>query len=556
MSLSVQRKIVDITSLVSIRQRLRADGHTLVQCHGCFDIVHPGHVRYLQFARRLGDRLLVSLTGDALVNKGADRPYIPQNLRAENLAALEFVDWVVIDPHPTAAELLAAIQPDVYVKGREYAASSDPRFAEERRIVEQYGGRVIFHSGDVVFSSTRLIESLDRDGPLDECRLRALCATHGLTYHAARAALERWQGLPVLVVGDVIREEYVLCDAREAAVNAPALSLEELARRRFWGGAAALAMQLHALGARPHLISTVGPDTTATELTSDLEQLGLPADLLEAREGIVTRRTFVADDTKLYHVSAGAYGPLDSLCEQRVAEAISRYLGNARLLVWCEQGCGTITPALVRQAAAHARESGIPIAGMSGGPRGDLSLLRETDLLAVREKRLRTAANDLGSGLPALAWRWLEQTAGQSMLVALHKRGLIGFDGRPTAGESEHLSPQRLRSAFVPSFAAHFVDMLGAEEAALSVAAASLATETTLPVATYLAAAAEALVVTRPGRSRCTRDQLLAWIDSRPELRPESEFLPDAATLGDIARLAPPLSADPAITHATGGAGE
>ncbi|RMF73196.1 MAG: cytidyltransferase, partial [Planctomycetota bacterium] len=153
----------------------RESGKTVVQCHGCFDIVHPGHVRYLQFARQLGDVLIVSLTGDELVGKGPDRPYIPQELRAENLAAFEFVDWVVIDPHPTACELLEQLRPDVYVKGREYADSHDPRFLREREIVESYGGRVVFHSGDVVFSSTRLIESLDDDAHLDECRLRALC---------------------------------------------------------------------------------------------------------------------------------------------------------------------------------------------------------------------------------------------------------------------------------------------------------------------------------------------------------------------------------------------
>src|SRR5262245_55689923 len=107
----LHRKIVSLEALAQTVRSLQVDGRTVVQCHGCFDIVHPGHVRYLQFARQLGDVLIVSLTGDALLGKGADRPYIPQELRAENLAALEFVDWVVIDPNPTACELLNMLRP-------------------------------------------------------------------------------------------------------------------------------------------------------------------------------------------------------------------------------------------------------------------------------------------------------------------------------------------------------------------------------------------------------------------------------------------------------------
>ena len=90
-------KIVDLDRLLALRESLRREGRTLVQCHGCFDIVHPGHIRYLGFAKTQGDVLLVSLSSDRHVNKGYDRPFINENLRAENLAVLEFVDYVYID---------------------------------------------------------------------------------------------------------------------------------------------------------------------------------------------------------------------------------------------------------------------------------------------------------------------------------------------------------------------------------------------------------------------------------------------------------------------------
>jgi len=154
------QKILSLEALVTLRHRLRIEGRSLVVCHGCFDIVHPGHIRHLRQARTMGDVLLVSLTGDAHINKGAGRPLIPQEHRAENLAALDIVDLVYVDPNPTALSMLEAVEPDVYIKGREYENNADPRFRAERETVEKAGGRVVFSSGDVVFSSSALIDAI------------------------------------------------------------------------------------------------------------------------------------------------------------------------------------------------------------------------------------------------------------------------------------------------------------------------------------------------------------------------------------------------------------
>lgn len=539
--MSYERKIIQGAELAA-RLDPQRRGRSVVQCHGCFDIVHPGHVRYLQFARRLGDVLIVSLTGDAGVGKGPDRPYIPEALRAENLAALEFVDWVVIDPNPTACELLATLKPDVYVKGREYAASADARFLRERAIVEGYGGRVVFHSGDVVFSSTRLIQSLDAEPHLTECRARAMCQSNGIDLPAARAAVQQLRGVRTLVVGDVVRERYVLCDAC-GDPGPVALSLQQLGQRWFWGGAAALAIQLRALGADVTLITAVArtPRKSQDDLRHEMARRGVTAVLLPVGGGFVTHSTFIADDAKLLQLTQGAAGPLDSASERLVADAIDARLPDTRLLVWSEHGCGTITPGLVRRATPHARAAGARITGAAGG-RGDLAMLRDTDLITVAEKSLRHAAHDLAAGLPAIAWRWLSQTRGRTMIVSLHKSGLLSFDGRGEDPLRHAEQPQRLRSGFVPATTTHYVDTLGVDEAVLATASLAIAAEGSLAMAAYLAGGATALVAARGGRTFCSADDLAAWIESRPELRPESRFLPDAATPGDIARLAPPLA--------------
>src|SRR5437868_760008 len=133
---------------------------TVIMCHGTFDIVHPGHLRHLLYAKEKADLLIASVTADDHVTKAAFRPYVPHELRAANLAALEMVDFVIVDPHPTPIEHIRALQPDYFAKGYEYFASGvPPKTQEEMDTLEAYGGEIVFTPGDVVYSSSALIDA-------------------------------------------------------------------------------------------------------------------------------------------------------------------------------------------------------------------------------------------------------------------------------------------------------------------------------------------------------------------------------------------------------------
>ncbi len=206
----------------------QAAGRTVVLCHGCFDLVHPGHVRHLQEARRLGDHLLVTITGDALLDKGTGRPLIPQEMRAENLAALDCVGWVTISPAPTAVELLEQLRPDVYVKGREYRDNRDPRFEAEKAVVEAYGGRLVFTSGEVVFSSTALIAAMEREVDPAHVRLEHLLEREALDEARSDAIVEGFRGRRIAVVGETLLDTYVMCDRPDVASEGPVMTLRPL----------------------------------------------------------------------------------------------------------------------------------------------------------------------------------------------------------------------------------------------------------------------------------------------------------------------------------------
>jgi bifunctional ADP-heptose synthase (sugar kinase/adenylyltransferase) len=355
--------------------------------------------------------------------------------------------------------------------------------------------------------------------------------------------LDEFAGVRALVIGDLVRERYVYCDASEAAGDAPVLSLQRLGSADYWGAAAAVALQLQALGAQPFLLASAGEDQTSRPLAHQFAQLGISSKLLPSRPRLVERRTFVADETKLLKLTDGVCSPLDSAWEKRAAAALGEQLAHVQLLIWCDHGYGMITPGLVRSVAGQAHRREVTVVGYAAGQRGEIAALNDTDLLTLTERQLREAMHDMGSGLPAVAWKLLNRTNGRAMLVALRRRGLIGFE-RPSAEPRAAAGPERLRSEFVPSFTGHCVDLAGVEEAVLSAAALAYATGRALPMATYVAGAAEALTMSRSGFEPVTVDQLYAWFAKRPELRSDSRFYPDPATLGDLARLAPPLATE------------
>jgi rfaE bifunctional protein nucleotidyltransferase chain/domain len=138
--------------------RRRADGALVVFTNGVFDLLHPGHVRYLQQARALGDMLIVGLNADASVrrNKGPHRPINPEAERAEVLAALECVDAVVIFDEDTPAEIVRACQPDILVKGADWPADQ----IVGRDTVEARGGRVVRVPVEQGYSTTALVERI------------------------------------------------------------------------------------------------------------------------------------------------------------------------------------------------------------------------------------------------------------------------------------------------------------------------------------------------------------------------------------------------------------
>jgi rfaE bifunctional protein kinase chain/domain/rfaE bifunctional protein nucleotidyltransferase chain/domain len=493
-------KIVDRAELLKLRASARARGDAVVLCHGCFDIVHPGHLRHLQQARALGRVLVVSITGDAHVGKGAGRPLIPQELRAENLAALDIVDHVHIAPEPTALELLRELRPDVYIKGREYETNGDPRFRAEREAVESAGGRVVFSSGDVVFSSTALIRSLEQAVDPSHTRLAQLLGSPELGAEALGSIIEGFRGRPVTVVGEVILDTYVICDRPDVAGESPVLTLRPLETRRYDGGAAVIARHAAALGAAATLVTALPPGEESDELIARLRGEGVQVLWVPARGMMLAeKQRYVVGAQKVVKIDLVRPAVLDA----GEREALAGLVASARRPqagIVADFGLGVLTGPTTRAVIGELRKQGAFIAGDVSGRRADLRAMAGAHLVTPSESELRDAMHLYDEALPAVLSRFMHETGVRRAIVTMGAEGAVAFEPMQDRATNDAYATS-LKAEHLPSLAPVAIDALGCGDALLTAATLALSGGATMPQAAFLGSAAAAVQARRFGNS-------------------------------------------------------
>jgi rfaE bifunctional protein nucleotidyltransferase chain/domain len=495
------RKVVGVDQAARLVRSAQAAGRAVVMCHGCFDLVHPGHIRHLQQAAKLGDLLLVTITGDSLIDKGTGRPLIPQELRAENLAAIDCIDLVAINPRPTAAELLEIIRPDVYVKGREYEHNRDPRFHMERLTVERHGGRVVFTSGDVVFSSTALINALEDSASPLQSTIRGLITQNGVTLEQLNAIIKGFEGKRVLVIGEMIKDTYVICDRPAIAGESPIMTLRPVEYRSFDGGAAILARHVSAMGARPAILTAMPRTMEAESLRQRLADEGVHSTSVEVDAAMVEKQRFLVGNTKVMKVDLGGPLTLDLAHQEQFIQDAAREAVGCDAVIIADFGQGLFTPMMLTTLCAMLRPIVPLLNGDVSGRRSNLLSMHQMDLICPSESEIRDALHDHDEGLSSIAWRLLEATESKAVFATLGEEGLVAFDRLPGADLNADDWQTRLAAQHVPALAPYAVDQLGCGDALLAAATLTLTVSGSLTLAAVLGSVAAACQSQRLGNA-------------------------------------------------------
>ena len=259
--MNTAEKILPFEQASEFFARLRAAGKKIVQCHGTFDLLHPGHIIHFEEAKALGDVLVVTVTSSAYVNKGPGRPYFNDQMRAKWLAALVSVDHVVLVPFAAAVEIIECVRPHVYCKGREYAEPGNDvtgNIHDDVSAVRRGGGEVAY-VGSVTFSSSRLLnQHFDSHPPevKDFCRQVAkACPPTEL-----RGMVDAFDGLRVLIVGDIIFDRYTTVQVQGLTSKARILSARHVSDDLQAGGALAVYRHVREFTSHVKLVSLAGTE--------------------------------------------------------------------------------------------------------------------------------------------------------------------------------------------------------------------------------------------------------------------------------------------------------
>lgn len=252
-------KLVTKTEYLQIKDKLRATGKKVVLCHGVFDLVHPGHILHFEQAKEMGDILVVSITAERYVRKGPGRPYFDDEMRLKFLEAIQYIDYVMLSEGPTVDDIVEVVEPDIYVKGEEYKESYNDitgAIINERKLVEKHGGRIAF-TGGAKFSSTKLINNVLRGLPED---VRAYMAEFSQRYSMddIRSYAEKTTYLKILVVGEMIVDQYTYCFVEGVSNKDRVYSVKTQKTEEFWGGALATALHVAAFTPNVTFLSVAG----------------------------------------------------------------------------------------------------------------------------------------------------------------------------------------------------------------------------------------------------------------------------------------------------------
>jgi rfaE bifunctional protein kinase chain/domain/rfaE bifunctional protein nucleotidyltransferase chain/domain len=445
----------EVRELVGARPR----NQTVIMCHGVFDVVHPGHVRHLIYAKSKADLLVVSLTADRHITKGAHRPHVPQDLRAVNLAAFEMVDFVVIDKNDKPLENIRTIEPDFFAKGFEYNATGMPsKTAEEAEVVQSYGGELIFTPGDIVYSSSNLINLAPPAIKLE--KLQVAMETNRVSFDDLRRALDLMAGKRVLVVGDTIVDAYTHCAMIGGQTKTPTMSVLFERQESFVGGAAIVAKHMKAAGADVTFSTVLGDDARRDFVMEDLERAGVKVRAqIDRSRPTVEKNAIVVGGYRLLKV--------DTLDNRSISDPIVEAMtadikdGWAEAVVLSDFRHGIFNRRTIPQFIGALPDNVLRVADSQVASRwGNIVDFKGFDLITPNEREARFALGDQDSGVRPLASFLYDTAQCRLLILKLGERGVL------VCRNADHES---LDSFFVlDSFVDRLVDAVGAGDALLA----------------------------------------------------------------------------------------
>ncbi|WP_027937110.1 PfkB family carbohydrate kinase [Anaeroarcus burkinensis] len=495
-----REKIVTMDGFAKLRKAMRDEGKKVIHCHGVFDLIHPGHIAHFEEARALGDVLVVSITSSNYVNKGPGRPYFSDELRLKSLASLSCVDYVMLIEYPTAIEAIGCIQPSYYIKGSEYAVEEEDvtgNITKEIECVRLYGGDVKYTDG-IVFSSTKL---LNRNFSVFPPGVKGFAQDFAERYsfEMIKELVDKMKQLKILVVGDIIIDEYVFCTIQGLSSKDRMFSARYEREERYLGGALAIAKHLAGFSNYVTVSSIVGETASIhSQILNDLSPL-MKLDLqfnsgfrTTVKRRYIERHGIRNEYDKLFSINnlPQGDGGLTNEERQKFYKQLENEVDKYDLVVVTDFGHGMIDETTMDILAKKAKSLAVNCQTNSSNYGMNLiTKYKRADVFTLDERELRLAMANSSKSEDVLLQQLMEHLHAKNGWVTLGSLGSFALN-------------DQMHECRTPALTLSVQDTIGAGDAFFALASLGYGVGASLEVSSFLGNLAGALAANILGNSK------------------------------------------------------
>ena len=462
--------------------------------YGDFFVLHPGHVRFLKFAANCGEKLYIGINNT--------QPTLNHPSPTERLETLQSLDIkaevFLIKDGPQQS--IDKIKPNILVKGKEHEKNINP----ELDWLKPWGGKIIFASGDSSDITSDFFIPNTADLHTHWIKPRDYISRHECSADKLKTILGKFQSLEVVVIGDLIIDEYINCDALGMSREDPTLVVSPKGSKKFLGGAGIVASHARALGAKLHFASVTGDDEAAKYANELLTKYDVKHYIFPdiSRPTTLKQRYRVGDKTML-RVSHLSQHEISQDLSSDLYNKLASIIPSAQVLLFADFNYGCLPQSLVANLIAQAKTHGLVIGAdsQSSSQIGDISRFNGVDLITPTEHEARLALRDNNSGLAHIGNQLIQKTSAATAFLTLGPAGVLVVSNQ--VDEKSGLAADLL-----PALNPIPIDTSGAGDSLLTISSMALACGATPYQAAYLGSLGAAIQVSRMGNTPITANEL------------------------------------------------
>lgn len=503
----MKKKIVTIKELKQIIDKLR-NRKNIVHCHGVFDLLHIGHIKHFQKAKSFGDILIVSITSDENVNKAPGRPKFNDKLRSEAVASIQCVDYVVVSNDATPLKIINIIKPNFYCKGNDYKNNKldiTGNISKESRLVKKYGGKIIY-TNEISFSSSNLINSYLSNYSKDQTKnLANIKKKYNFT--KINNLINNFEKIKVLVIGELIIDEYVFSEAVGKSGKEPMLTLREMFSEKYLGGAAVVARHISTFCNKITLISMIGQNQEDNSFIKKNISKNVNVKLIKKNKSpTILKKRFIEHLSK--NKILGVYkindNPLEKQDEIKLQKLINQEIKKHDLVIVSDYGHGFLSKKCIKLILDKSKFLAVnsQINSFNIGLHG-IRNYKNLDCVIINEKEMRYELRSRDGDIKKLTTQLCKEQKIKKLIVTRGTDGAIMYDNKiKTFFSSAAYSDKSL-------------DKVGSGDAMLAIISLCLKQNLDQDLSLFISSIAGALAVASIGnKNHITKQQILRSLEN------------------------------------------